>query len=85
MLCVVCAASTHGLCVVYSADVSIVFECGTYGISVSVCGMSVVAHVSVGHACACGCAYGYVWSTHGCVCMSVVCLWTNVVCIVRTW
>lgn len=37
MPCVVCAASTHGLCVVYRADVSIVFECGTYGISVSEC------------------------------------------------
>lgn len=37
MPCVVCAASTHGLCVVYCADVSIVSECGTYGISVSEC------------------------------------------------
>ena len=52
MPCVVCAASTHGLCVVDSADVSIVSECGTYGISVSVCGMSMAAHVSVVHTCA---------------------------------
>ena len=64
MPCVVCAASTHDLCMVYCADISIVSECGTYGISVSEC-------VWYEHGCACECS--------SCVCLWV-CIWLCVVC-----